>query len=289
MKQEPDHMTEPIIDTHQHLFRDNTAELVAEACRRVGIVKAVVLGLPERRVPGNNAAVLQAARDFPELFVPFAAIDLDTDSAAAVDRFRDDGFCGIKAIGPSRAYNDAAHFPVYERAAELGLPIVFHLGIVSGRPPWNDCDSNLMRPIHLDHIARRLPELTVIGAHLGNPWYEEATMACRWNPNLYFDLSGSTLKKKRPSFLGDLLWWQPDGSYASPDNTWAWEKILFGSDVAAAQIGEVVDDYRNVLTTLDLAADLRTAVWSGTAARLLGIQVDAYPEENGQTAQLAVE
>ncbi len=32
-------------------------------------------------------------------------------------------------------------------------------------------------------------------------------MCCRWNPNLFFDLSGSTLSCKSPSFIGDLLWW----------------------------------------------------------------------------------
>lgn len=52
-----------------------------------------------------------------------------------------------------------------------------------------------MRPIYLDTIARAFPDLKIIGAHLGNPWYQEAAEVARWNPNVFFDLTGSTLKK----------------------------------------------------------------------------------------------
>ena len=129
-----------------------------------------------------------------------------------------------------------------------------------------------MRAIHLDHIARCLPALTVIGAHFGNPWCEEAGMACRWNPNLYFDLSGSLLKYRRPQFLGDLLWWRPEGPYAAPDRTHAWQKIVFGSDVDSPAIADVQNDYRNVIAALGLSEELQQAIWYDTAAKILGIE-----------------
>jgi hypothetical protein len=50
--------------------------------------------------------------------------------------------------------------------------------------------------MYLDTLAREFPDLTLVGAHLGNPWYDEAAEAARWNPNLYFDMTGSTLVKK---------------------------------------------------------------------------------------------
>ena len=52
------------------------------------------------------------------------------------------------------------------------------------------------------------PKTTIIGAHLGNPDYAWAGEIGRWNPNLYFDLSGSTLIKKQEDydvFQVDLL------------------------------------------------------------------------------------
>ena len=143
---------------------------------------------------------------------------------------------------------------------------------MANQPNWSDADSNLMRPIHLDHIARNLPKLKIIGAHLGNPWYDEATMACRWNPNLFFDLSGSTLKKKSPEFIGSRLWWTTETAYKSPDRTSAWQKIVFGSDVAIGEMEDVIHDYEKLMTALDLAPELQEQVWYGTGAKLLGIE-----------------
>jgi predicted TIM-barrel fold metal-dependent hydrolase len=128
-----------------------------------------------------------------------------------------------------------------------------------------------MRPIHLDHIARTIPGLRIVGAHLGNPWSDEAAMACRWNPNLFFDLSGSLLKYRKPDYLGGLLWWKASGPYKSPDGTSAWQKIVFGSDVAPDEVADVIHDYEVLMDALNLDADLRQQIWGGTAMKVLGL------------------
>jgi predicted TIM-barrel fold metal-dependent hydrolase len=266
-------MSRKIIDMHQHLAAESDTELLAAEYERAGVVKAVLLGIQSRRWPENNDVVLSASRRMPELFVPFVGFDLDALVPDDLSRSRDQGFCGVKFIAPDRPYNHPGYMPVYERALELQLPVLFHLGIVTNQPAWADVDSNNMRPIYLDHIARQLPELTIVGAHLGNPWYEEATMGCRWNTNLFYDLSGSTLKKKRPSFLSDLLWWSDDSKpYTSPDRTSAWEKIVFGSDVAPSLVSDVIADYESLITSLELSPDLAERIWYGTGARILGIE-----------------
>lgn len=264
-------MARTIIDLHQHAPGEGGLDARVEACARAGVVKAVLQGLPERRRPGDNAAVLAASQAHPALFIPFYGGEMDTMTADDVSRARDEGFIGLKFIGPGKAYNDRGYFPLYKRAAELGMPALFHLGIIANTPGWQDCDSSLMRPIYLDHIARRFPSLRIIGAHFGNPWSDEAAMCCRWNPNLFFDLSGSLLKYRKPSYLSELLWWKARGPYASPDRTDAWEKIVFGSDVESGQIEDVVNDYANLMHELALLPELREAVWHGTAARVLGV------------------
>ena len=263
-------MARRIVDMHQHLLQASPPDELAEEYARLGVVRAVLLGLPPRREPGNNEEVLAAWKKLPDLFIPFVGFDLDQMQPDDLSRFCEQGFVGVKFIGPLKPYNDPSYFPIYERASELGMVALFHTGIVTSNPPWNDCDSNLMRPIYLDHIARNFPELRIIGAHLGNPWYEEAAMSCRWNPNLFFDLAGSTLRKKTPEFLGSLLWWGPHSGYAG-DDTVAWQKIVFGSDTACEGIEGVIHDYEKVMDTLNLSADLRDAVWYGTAAKLLGL------------------
>ena len=263
-------MARRIIDMHHHLFEAEPLDATAEEYNRLGVEKAVLSAVPPRRVPDSNRIALAAHRKYPDLFIPFVGFDLDAMKPDELKGFQEEGFVGIKFIGPSKPYNDFSYFPVYEKASALGMPALFHLGIVANFKPWNDCDSNLMRPIHLDHIARSFPQLTIVGAHLGNPWYEEATMSCRWNPNLFFDLSGSTLKKKTPQFLRELLWWTPDTAYKSPDRTHAWQKIVFGSDVACAEIEDVLRDYENLMDALNLSPELRQAIWHDTAASILG-------------------
>jgi len=264
-------MPQPIIDMHQHPPTAEGLDARVEACRRAGIEKAVLLGLPERRRPGCNADALAASQAYPELFIPYFAPETETMTPDDLMRARDAGYVGLKFIGPRRPYNDPGYFPIYERAAELRMPALFHLGIVANSPGWQDVDSNCMRPIYLDHIARQLPTLRIIGAHLGNPWSDEAAMCCRWNMNLFFDLSGSLLKYRKPSYLGDLLWWKATGHYAAKDKRDAWEKIVFGSDVDSPEIGDMVNDYTKLMDALELAPELREAIWHKTAERILGL------------------
>lgn len=266
-------MPPKIIDVHQHAPPPAALDRRVDACRRAHIVKAVLLGLPPTRKPGDNQEVLAATRACPELFIPFYGGDMDRMTPDDITRCRDQGFAGLKFIAPARPYNDRHYFALYERAAALQLPVLFHLGIVANKQAWQNCDSNLMRPIHLDHIARCIPKLRLVGAHFGNPWCEEAAMACRWNSNLYFDLSGSLLKYRRPAYLAELLWWRPEGPYASPDRRHAWSKIVFGSDVESPEIEDVVRDYAQLLATLNLDQEVQERIWHGTAAALLGLSI----------------
>ena len=263
-----------IIDAHSHMSPSLEAlPLFEKACGELGIEKICFMGCewPGVSESLSNGNVRKAIRRLPGLVVGFGGINLwEPVEPEKVDRLRDEGFRGIKLIVPPRAYHDESFGPYYQRASELRMPICFHLGIVARREDFAcRVDNHLMRPIYLDCIARSFPELTLWGAHLGNPWYEEATMSCRWNPNLFFDLSGSTLKKKTPEFLGGLLWWTDETEYKSPDRSLAWQKIQFGSDVAAERIVDVVNDYENLVATLGLSEELAHAVFYETAARAL--------------------
>ena len=265
--------TRRIIDAHSHMAPNMDALPAFEnACRELGIERIVFMGCEWPGVTDvSNANVRQAMQANPDLCLGFGGVNLwDTVDPAKVDRLKDEGFCGVKLIATPKAYNDESFYPYYARCQELHMPVCFHLGIIARRDDF-DCrvDSNLMRPIHLDCIARDFPDLYIWGAHLGNPWYEEATMSCRWSPNLFFDLSGSTLKKKTPEFLASLLWWTGETFYKSPDRTCAWEKIVFGSDVAPEAIADVYRDYEHVIETLGLGDDVAHKIFYETAAQAL--------------------
>jgi len=267
-----------IIDAHHHLRIDRGyADKLADECNRLGIERVCLFGAGKVSVHygiAGNDEVRKAMKDHPELIVPFACFDLGDDPPEKIDEFAGQGFKGVKFINPASNYDDKAFYPVYERLEAHGLPAIFHLGIVSRMPEDKqyDINNNRHRPIYLDTIARAFPGCNIIGAHLGNPWYEEAAMAGRWNPNLYFDLTGSTLKCKSARFLGELLWWTPTSRYRDPLGRYAWEKIVFGSDVPYDEIEDVLNDYKNVMAELNLPQEIQEKVLGGTMADILGIQ-----------------
>ena len=267
-----------VIDAHHHLKAGpGYPEKLAAECRRLGIDRVCVFSAGTMSAIygiAENAAVLKAMEKYPEVIIGFACFNLGIDPLSKADEIARQGFKGVKFITPTRNYDDRSFYPVYGRLEALGLPVLFHLGIVSRNPGdrYYDIDNSRHRPIYLDTIARAFPDLKIIGAHLGNPWYEEAAMAARWNPNLYFDLSGSTLKCKSSRFLGDLLWWTPESRYRDPSGRHAWEKIVFGSDVDAEEIEDVMKDYRKVMDELNLSPEIQRKVFGGTMAEILGIK-----------------
>jgi len=255
-----------IIDVHHHLSNNpKDWDKLAAECERIGVDKVCVFGRSENTV--------RAMAAHPDLIVGFGYFNLGYDSPLLIDDFVHMGFKGVKFIRPTKNYDDKEFHPVYGRLEGHGLVAIYHLGIVArgAQDKYRDIDNNRHRPIYMDTIARAFPDLQIVGAHFGNPWYSEAGMACRWNPNLYFDLSGSTLKKKSAQALGELLWWTPTTRYKDPQGRHAWEKIVFGSDVPIGEIEEVLDDYRRVMAELEIADDLQEKVLGGTMARLLGL------------------
>ena len=279
-----------IIDAHHHLLNTpGYLETLVAECRRLEIAKVCLFGGGRFSADfglAGDEQVLAAGQAYPDLIMPFACFDLGVQSPERINAIGAQGFKGVKFINPTRDYDDKGFYPVYERLQALGLPAIFHTGIVarSAKDHSHDINNRRHQPICLDTIARAFPNLNLIGAHLGNPWYEEAAMALRWNPNLYADLSGSTMKCKPPEFLGGLLWWTPATRYRDPLGRHAWEKIVFGSDVPAAEIEDVLNDYKRTMAALNLAQELQCKVLHGTMARILGL-TGCSGDEQGAVAK----
>lgn len=263
-----------LIDAHHHLEKekDYLGNLIAE-CERLNINKVCLMGLPEYYGFSSNNEIEKAFSRYPDRIIGFAYFALGQDKPRKVSEYKSRGFKGLKMINPPENYDDKGFYPVYEKAQELNSVILFHLGIVARDDRFKNLDinSNRMRPIYLDTIARAFPDLQIIGAHLGNPWFGEAAMAARWNPNLYFDITGSTLKKTDPVDIGKLLWWTKTTRYRDPLQREAWEKIVFGSDVPYNEIEDVVNNYQKTLRALKIKKEIQKKVFGDTMAKLLGI------------------
>jgi hypothetical protein len=218
-------------------------------------------------------------REHPDRLIGFGDIKLDDPNALSeIDRFHQAGFRGLGEITTTQKnYDDPAYWPLYDRADKYHMILLFHTGIVNRLHPEQPANISFdrSRVTRLDLIARHWPRLTIIGAHLGNPDYAEAGEIGRWDPNLFFDVSGSTLIKKKDDygFFRSIFWWTGVVSPHTPaSGTSAFEKIVFGSDVFGGDLGEfdlALQRYHEMLDACQVDHSAQEKIFSGTMWRIL--------------------
>ena len=218
-------------------------------------------------------------RDHPDRFIGFGDVKLDDPNVLEeIDRFHKAGFRGLGEITSTlKNYDDRSYWPIYDRADKYHMVLLFHTGIVNRLHPEQPADISFdrSRVTRLDLIARHWPELTIIGAHLGNPDYAEAAEIGRWDPNLYFDVSGTTLIKKRNDyrFFQSVFWWSGVVSPHTPSSgANAFEKLVFGSDVFNGNLDEFDEElsrYHAMLDACEVPQKAQEMIFSGTMWRIL--------------------
>ena len=256
-----------IVDLHCHLLKEEgyLENLVREA-KKLGLSKMCLNGLGELYDELGNEEVKEAFLKYPHLIIGFGHLRLGKDSVGKVDELRQAGFRGLKVINPTKNYDDKDFYPYYTQAEKHNMPILFHTGMVrrTDKDKSYDISCERMRPIHLDTIARAFPHLILIGAHLGGPWFREAADVLRFNPNVYFDITGSISGwvRKTPDFFRNYLWWQG-----------AWDRIVFGSDVHFSQIKKIIANYQGVLEALKVDRATQNKIFGQTALRILNVKI----------------
>jgi predicted TIM-barrel fold metal-dependent hydrolase len=152
------------------------------------------LGVPGPPDPERcNDYIAAVVRSDPEHFIGFASVNpAFRGPRAAVDELdravTELGLAGVKLYPMYQhwAANDRElAFPVYARAAELGIPVMIH----QAGSTRIDARLELGRPAMLDDIGREFRDLRVIVAHCGLPWTDEALFLLTKHPNFYAELS----------------------------------------------------------------------------------------------------
>ncbi len=263
-----------LIDVHEH-FRGEPGMLDGllaklNAADGTGILLVTPKGFPEAS---------KFIHEHPNRFIGFGDITLDDpDVLNQIDRFHQAGFRGLGEISSSlKNYDDPSYWPIYDRAAKYHMILLFHTGIVARPDPSIPANISFdrMRPSRLDLIARHWPKTIIIGAHLGNPDYAEAAEIARLNPNLYFDLSGSSLIKKKDdyTFFHSIFWWSGVVSpHTPPGAPNAFERLVFGSDVFNGELGEFDEGqarYHAMLDACQVPKNVQANIFSGTMWKIL--------------------
>jgi hypothetical protein len=264
-----------IVDMHVH-FDERNLNFIANLLQlsdRLNLTACVLTPYAYRKV------VADAAKQHPTQIIPFGSVDLDApDVVKQVEELHALGYRGLGELEyVKKPYSDPSYFPVYELANRYSWFITFHTGIVLRQKfdEPEDVASYRMRAFYLEEIARRFPKITVLGAHCGNPEYEWAAEVARWNPNVFFDLSGTTLTKMRGR-LADFqkfFWWSDTEwrTKTPDDDPSAYIKLVFGSDVRLDLIESVVNQYRSMFDACDVPDRTRKMIMGGTLAKMLGL------------------
>ncbi len=144
-------------------------------------------------------------------------------------------------------------YPLYAKAQELGIPMLVHTGssvFKGARIKYGD-------PLHLDDVAIDFPELNILMAHSGRPfWYEQAFWMARQHKNVYMEVSGLPAK--------NLLEYFPRLEMLA-------SKVVYGSDWPGNP-----DLQRNVkaIRALPISDEAKQAILYDNAARILKIDKD---------------
>lgn len=191
--------------------------------------------------------------------IPFASPNpyIDNDLAERTGELVQDlGFRGIKLypVYQHHYLNDTRMYPLYAVAQDLGVPILVHTGssvFRGARIKYGD-------PLHLDDVAIDFPDLRLLLAHGGRPfWYEQAFWMAQRHANVFIEISGLPAK--------NLLTYFPKLEGLA-------HKVVYGSDWPGYPYIR-----RNIEAIYDLpiAAEAMEMILSGNAASLLGLESDA--------------
>lgn len=216
---------------------------------RVGLVNYVspdVMGFTDT----TNTFVARYAEAAPERLLPYGGIHprYTTDPAGDVDRLVGLGIRLLKIhpphmTFPANAYTEGltALGTVYRRCEERGLPVMIH----TGTSIFPGARSKYGNPLEIDDVAIDFPDLRIVMAHGGRPfWMEEAFFVLRRHPNVWLDVSGIPPLKLLEYFprFGEI------GT-----------KVLWGTDWPSPGVKDLRLNIDQFLT-LPLADDLRRAV-----------------------------
>lgn len=157
-----------------------------------GMDNAVVLPIDARSSRNETVYTNEQIAELctmSDRLIGFASVDPRREDAA---QELSDAVCELKLRGLKLAPamqefwpDDRSMEPIYARAQELHIPILFHAGM-----SWEP-GSRLKygHPTRFEDVAAGFPQLRIVLAHLAWPWVIDAVALALKYPNVYLDTS----------------------------------------------------------------------------------------------------
>ncbi|WP_031464461.1 amidohydrolase family protein [Sciscionella sediminilitoris] len=247
-----------IVDVHSHLFGcpghigdpfraesarahqgevDLTVRYAEYAASAPEGTRTIVFGGKARRsgLWVEDTAVAEYVREHPRTLIGYLSIDPTQPGWSDELRYghQELGLRGIKLMPMYAGFDpaDPAYDELFGYAERHGLPVLVHTGttFVSAAPlEW-------ARPVHLDAVAIRHPELRMVLAHLGHPYEGECIAVIRKHRHVYADISALHYRPFQ-------LW----HSLRLVQEYGVWDKLLFGSDYPFTTVHDSIEGLRRI-------------------------------------------
>ena len=230
-----------------------------------GLDKSVVVAVDATTALGktvyNNEQIAELCA-MSDRLIGFASVDPNQPDAvakldAAITRLKLRGLKLDPAMQRFRPSDPAAYL-VYEKAQELGIPVLFHAGM--SWAPGSRLEYG--QPLLFEPVAADFPKLNIVLAHLAWPWVTEAVALCLKYPNVHLDTSALYFDNPR-DFLRHAM------SHVIPLSVFECSlrrQILFGSNYPRVEIKNMA----NAVRALGFSPDFLKLIFGGNAVRLLG-------------------
>ncbi len=230
---------------------------VERACL-INYVAPEVMGYTDR----VNDYVVEYAKADRERLLPFGSVHprFTPDPERAIRRLiREDRVAGIKIHPPHQLFEPNAYADgsmpalriLYEEAADARIPVMVH----TGTSVFPGARSKFGNPLAVDDVAVDFPDLTIILAHGGRPfWCEEAFFVIRRHRNVYFDVASIPPKRLLHYFprLGEIA-----------------DKTVFGSDWPGPGVPGIAANLK-AIRSLRISAAAKRRILVENAAGIFG-------------------
>ncbi|MFC1918070.1 amidohydrolase family protein [Chloroflexota bacterium] len=175
---------------------DTTGDLIVKDMDEAGIDISVIEVIDYSLLAGcadtmsleeSHKLYAGAAAKHPERLIAFAGIDPRRSGAGKFleKAVKEWNMKGLKLMPAAGFYpNEPRCYQIYQKAVELGIPILVHTGFDS--IPYY---GGYAQPKYLDEVANDFPDLKIILAHAGGAFWQEAASMASFKPNIYLDLA----------------------------------------------------------------------------------------------------
>ncbi len=243
-----------IINAHEHAWLGDPKETVPKYLADQPHDISVLLPVGQK----YNELVRRWAELEPDHFIPFYWLDLEdipSDVVRLQEAVKDQGHRGIKfqPLLQHFRHNEPRMYPIYEKCIELGIPVLFHSGVVY----FDEHLAHFASPVYVDQVATDLPELNVVIAHLGGNYSFEALVIAEKHENVFMDTAflpwfcARSLPRVEPM---DLI--RRALEFVGPD------RIMYACEGLEPE----------VIQCSDLEPEIIEKVMHGNAERLLGLE-----------------